>query len=193
MKDSITNPLKASILARLGSHATTKLTDLMMDCESLLSKSLLTESLASDPELRLFETNFLLMNALFQLQADLLDEGFYLDVDIMDLRLVPVSQIGEVLPGRSKQGELARYYLDWQNLQSITAAEVETLLSSFWQGYLAGDKRGWALETLGLGNESSLTEIRQTYQRLVAGAHPDRGGSASRVIEIREAWEILSR
>lgn len=160
----------------------------MADCEPLLS-----ESLSHDPELRLFETNFLLMNALFQLQADLLNEDLYLDVNIMDLRLMPLTQTGEVLPGRAEQGELASYYLDWGNLQSITAAEVEKLLSSFWQRYLSVDKRGWALDVLGLDGQASETKVRQTYQRLVARAHPDRGGSADRFIEIREAWEILSQ
>lgn len=188
MRDSVINPLKAAILARLRRQGTTKLTDLMADCEPLLS-----ELMSSDPQLRLFEINFLLMNALFQLQADLLEEGLYLDVNILDLRLASLPETGELLPSQLTRGELASYYLDWQNLHSITTTEVEALLSSFWQRYLAGDKRGWALETLGLGSDASLTEIKKTYQRLVARAHPDRGGSANRFIEVREAWEILSR
>ena len=51
---------------------------------------------------------------------------------------------------------------------------------------------GEAYRILGLSREAAPAEVRAAYRRLVAGAHPDRGGEAAEFIRIRAAYEILS-
>ena len=67
--------------------------------------------------------------------------GFY--------RLVPNRAEGKSALA-TRDTDLANYYLDWSNLNSITIEEVEALFSSFWQRYRAVDKVNAALVTLGL-------------------------------------------
>jgi hypothetical protein len=49
-----------------------------------------------------------------------------------------------------------------------------------------------AYRILGLTRDSSAAQVKTAYRRLVAEAHPDRGGEAADFIRIRAAYEILS-
>ena len=83
-------------------------------------------------EQQLFRTNFLLMNALYQLQARLLSEGIWLEVAPLSLTLAPLLP---GLPGVARSDPLREYYLDWQIFWQTEVAEIEELLRAFWQGY----------------------------------------------------------
>jgi hypothetical protein len=49
-----------------------------------------------------------------------------------------------------------------------------------------------AYRVLGLPPEATAAQVKAAYRRLVADAHPDRGGEAAEFIRIRAAYEILA-
>jgi hypothetical protein len=49
-----------------------------------------------------------------------------------------------------------------------------------------------AYQILGLPRDAAAAQVKAAYRRLVAEAHPDRGGKAAEFIRIRAAYEILS-
>ncbi len=182
-------PLKAIVLSALQSQSALKINELYEICRPFLPEA----HPDNDNANRLFEINFLMMNALFELQTELIDDGLFLDVDAMQLQLLPLSTSDGQAIAKSIQSELRAYYLDRRNLEQITAAEIDTLLSDFWQRYLANDKRAWAYATLGLDEDASKSTARAAYQRLAGRTHPDRGGNPEEFLKVRSAWEILSR
>jgi hypothetical protein len=145
------------------------------------------------PNLVLFRKHFLVMNALFQLQAELFERGTYLCISPLDIRLAPVAESGLVsLPTGNAEAPLREYYLDWKNF-SQTSADVETMLLRFQERFLAIDERLDALRTLELPADAPWATVKQTYRRLAAQCHPDKGGDPARFRVIRRAYEILLR
>lgn len=51
--------------------------------------------------------------------------------------------------------------------------------------------RDEALRILGLGENATDADIKAAYHRLIAGLHPDRGGSAYLAAKINEARDVL--
>ncbi len=147
--------------------------------------------LARARQLGLFKKNFLVMNALFELQQCLFDDGLYLQISTLSIRLLPCHERGARYLAEHSQGGLRDYYLDWTNYTDTSLEEVEALLQQFLQGGLAPDRRQRALEVLDLDADASGDEIRLQYRRLAARCHPDRGGDPQRFIAIRGAWELL--
>lgn len=49
-----------------------------------------------------------------------------------------------------------------------------------------------AYQVLGLPRDATAAQVKAVYRRLVAEAHPDRGGQAAEFIRVRAAYEILS-
>ena len=47
-----------------------------------------------NPNLALFRKHFLVMNALYQLQTELFEQGMYLSISPLDIRLEPVADSG---------------------------------------------------------------------------------------------------
>ena len=147
---------------------------------------------ADSSELSLFRRHFLLMNALYQIQQDIFEEGYYLNISALDIRLEPVSTSGNASELISDADiKLREYYLDWTHYAGTTQQEVEHLLTGFWHRYYSLDKRDVALDTLGLDAAASDKDIKAAYRRLVAQHHPDKGGNPVEFIEIRRAYEIL--
>lgn len=149
--------------------------------------------MAKAPQLALFQTHFLVMNALYQLQNELLGEGFYLRISPLAISLEAAAEGKSSELREASDQPLGAYYLDWSNLESTSEQDVEALLSGFWQRLLADDSQQQALEILGLSVDANWSTIQQRYRSLIAAEHPDRGGDAQRFIEIREAYEVLSR
>jgi len=131
------------------------------------------------------------MNALYQIQRDIQNEGFSLTISPLEICMAANREkVKCALAARDT--DLARYYLDWSNVNDINVGDVEALFSSFWQRYRAADKVEAALTTLGVNQGVEWFEIRQAYQKKIAISHPDKGGCAEDFIKIREAYEILS-
>ncbi len=186
------NPYKASILS------------LLRDCPLGLSEYDLIQRLqerdatfafpGEDADLALFRKHFLVMNALYQLQTEMFDEGWYLSISPLDIRLIPVQDSGlETLPTDGVSAPLRDYYLDWDVLDQTSSVDVEAMLRRFHERYLAIDRRLEALQTLALPADASWDSVRQAYRRLAAQHHPDKGGDPARFRAIRGAYEILLR
>jgi len=155
-------------------------------------------------ELALYRKNFIVMNALYQLQKEIQNEGYYLYISSLRILMVPLSSGHPAkLPADidiDKQAEMAmsQYYLDWSNFDATGQEEVEGLLSNFWRQYTEythccgnEDKRSWYLEVLGLKSDASWEHIQLAYRQKAALHHPDKGGTGQQFIEIREAFEFL--
>ena len=184
----MTNPLIISILGYLRKqNSSCSLVNLVNLCEQNFLSLILRDV---DPQIVIFQKNFFVMNALYQIQRDIQTEGFLLTIFPLEICMIP-NRAGAKETLTTRDNDLARYYLDWSNLNNITVEEVETLFSSFWQRYRAVDKIDNALTTLGIGQDADWFEIRQAYQKKIVISHPDKGGCVDDFIETREAYEIL--
>ena len=185
------NPLKAPILS------------ILKEVSGELSEHELIRRLEADqvsfPEegecsdLALFKKHFMVMNALYQLQDSLFEDGFYLAISPLSIHLEIAGDGERMLPMDGPDAKLREYYLDWSQLAETTASDVDHLLTSFWEHFLAIDKRGEALTTLGLESDEEWAAVQQAYRRLAAQHHPDRGGDQAKFIAVREAYEVLKR
>ncbi len=165
--------------------------------EYQLLKQLEFEGLALEaeisPDLQLYRKHFLVMNALWQLQPVLLEEGCYLSISALKIILLAAEdRSAETLPASAGEQAIRDYYLDWSQFDDSSAASVETLLNSFWQRYFAEERQQQALSILELTENCSWGEIRSAWRRLAAVHHPDRGGEAERFRQVREAYELLA-
>ena len=152
--------------------------------------------LAEDDDLQLFRQHFLIMNALYQLQASLWrDEKVELSISALQIKILPANEVqqdgGNAL-SNNQNTKLADYYLDWHEYEKTDEAEVSRLINSFYQRMeLEGDKQS-ALDTLKINTLTpSKAEIKQQYRKLVKKNHPDVGGNPEAFIEIRQAYEQL--
>lgn len=140
------NPLLAPLLALLrqasGSY---KVHELLAE----LRRQELIPPLPGDEQQQLFRLNFLIMNALYQLQAELHDEGWWLLISTLDIRLEPLTpcNAGSAL---TRSEALRSYYLDWQVFWQTDREEVEALLGSFWRAYARDEHRAEALTLFAL-------------------------------------------
>lgn len=147
-------------------------------------------------DLALFQKHFLVMNALYQLRDRLFEEGIGLHINPLAIRLASRTDGGLVDPSMPSQDEpLRRYYLDWDNLEGTSEADVAALLQGFWKRFYAFDHQAEALQQLGLapGEVPSWTAIQRNYRQLIGQHHPDKGGEPARFIQIREAYELLQQ
>lgn len=142
--------------------------------------------------LALFQTHFLVMNALYQLQQQLQDDGMYLLISPLAIKLQANRQpLDRQLSADDVSFSLRDYYLDWGNFSSATEQDVDSLLNGFWQYCLGADRRHQAYSALELTPGAGWGQIQQRYRKLAAQLHPDRGGCAVRFMQIREAYELL--
>lgn len=155
----------------------------------------LAENFASD-SLGLFQTHFLVMNALYQLRRHLAARGKgYLDISALRIVLTPASEVAgaETRSLTAGNAPLEGYYLDWTHFAGASAASVDELLSSFWRRYLVQDDRHRALELMELEEPVTLQQIKKRYRQKAMAWHPDRGGSDTRLAELNGALDILKR
>ena len=152
--------------------------------------------LAEDDNLQLFRQHFLIMNALYQLQASLWhDEKLALSISALQIKILPTKQLNHAEGTElsiNRDTKLAAYYLDWNEYEKTDEVEVSRLLNSFYQRMNSeGDKHS-ALNILKIDTPTpSKTEIKQHYRNLVKKHHPDAGGNPETFIEIRQAYEQL--
>ncbi|WCP68732.1 DNA-J related domain-containing protein [Vibrio tubiashii] len=152
--------------------------------------------LDDSPEKDLFKRNFLIMNALYQLQETLYPDK-WLQVEAMNIILMPSHQV----PGHEvdHHDPLRDYYIHWKNYEA-EEGEVKRLLNEFWTRYreFVGSTNGKemdrakALSLFELPQDASQTEIRKTWRKLALKWHPDRdNGDSDRFRVLCEAWHIL--
>lgn len=193
MDNNIENPLVWPILALIeASEESSQIHHLAIE----LQKNGLLEKLDKDPNKDLFKRNFLLMNALYQLQAILLPAQ-WLQVEAMNI------QLSEYLPENIERAlgqtsALRSYYLDWQNFET-NSDDIEAMLTGFWQRYhqtispsISTIDKSNALQIFGLGTQATQQQIRKKWRRLALELHPDRAtGDKDKFLKACEAWQVL--
>ncbi|MDG1751223.1 MAG: DNA-J related domain-containing protein [Thalassotalea sp.] len=152
----------------------------------------------SDP-LILFQTHFILFNALYQLK-DLwqAEQKANLDILVTHIRFLPY-QKGPV--ALSKEDKLRTYYLDWQNFTDTNKQDVELLIESFWD-FMAEDIKSIpqtpaviknAFECLLLNEDADFSQVKRQYRKLLHQYHPDKGGETIKAQQIEEAFNVLKK
>jgi len=151
------------------------------------------EHIGNDDQLAIFQKHFMVMNALHQLQKQLLEEEqLLLDISPLKIHLVTAShRSNDREITESDDAKLSEYYLDWSNFENTDREDVENLLKSFWKLYINTDKRSEALTVLKLEEDACNKTINQRYRELAAIHHPDKGGDSMTFIRIRQAFEML--
>lgn len=150
----------------------------------------------NDANKALFKRNFLLMNALYQLQ-DILQPDHWLQVQSMNIQLLSL-QPTDITLRLEQDNSLRNYYLDWCNFET-SSEKVEALLTSFWNSYKhsLGKPDGMmdktrALQIFELDGSASKQDIRQKWRKLALKWHPDRtSGNTIKFREVCEAWQLL--
>ncbi len=150
--------------------------------------------LAEDYQLCLFQKHFMIMHGLYTLQTRLwYEEQLRVEISPLSVRLYTerVEQICETAAVPGAGDSLREYYLDWQQLSSTSAEDVQQLLRGFWNQCFDPGARRQALQVLELEEGATQEAIRQRYRQLAARLHPDKGGDSEAFIEVRRAYELL--
>ncbi|MEZ9236025.1 DNA-J related domain-containing protein [Shewanella sp. 10N.286.52.A9] len=187
------NPLIWPLLTLLqGQHQSWKVHHL---ASALQAKGLMHD-LDPLPEKDLFKRNFLLMNALFELQSMLLPKQ-WLQVQAMDIKICRVLP-HDIVHQQQHDEALKNYYLDWQHYDTC-ANVVKEMLESFWSSYheyiganqqLMHDSH--ALRIFELNETATDKDIRKQWRKLALKLHPDRpDGDAEQFRQVCEAWQTL--
>ncbi|MBV7315843.1 DNA-J related domain-containing protein [Shewanella sp. NIFS-20-20] len=161
-----------------------------------LSQQGLLDELDTDPQKNLFKRNFLMMNALFEIQSMLLPTH-WLHIQAMDIHLSTQVPNNPKL-ALAQDSNLRDYYSDWNHYDTC-ANVVREMLDSFWSKYQnfmgfnqAQLDKTEALAALELPPTASAREIRKQWRRLALQWHPDRQqGDAARFRQVCEAWQSL--
>lgn len=148
------------------------------------------------PEKELFKKNFLIMNALYQLQETLYPDS-WLQVQAMDIELMSGRYHGSTHT-IDLQDPLRDYYINWLNYEA-NEGEVKRLLNEFWTRYkrfVGGSEtdmdRSHALSLFELPLDATQQEIRKRWRRLALRWHPDRDeGNTAKFQTLCEAWHVL--
>ena len=145
-------------------------------------------------ELLLFRKNFILMNALYEIQRDLQGSGYGLYITPLKILLYKLHK--DATADTADTSEISA--LSISEAARSDQVAVEQLLQGFWQRYrqyhaepVNLDKRSCALSVLGLECSASWDDIQHAYRQKVACCHPDRGGKHQHFIEVREAYQYL--
>ncbi|MZI95162.1 DnaJ domain-containing protein [Vibrio sp. CAIM 722] len=150
------------------------------------------------PEKDLFKRNFLMMNALYQLQDTLYPEK-WLQVEAMNIVLSPMFRSD--MHYIDTDDPLRDYYMEWSNYEA-SEGEVRRLLNEFWTRYrkfVGGDEtehknlnRLQALRLFELDESATWSDIRKTWRKLALRWHPDReNGNSDKFRILCEAWHVL--
>lgn len=152
--------------------------------------------LDASPDKDLFKRNFLIMNALYQLQETLYPDHW---VQVQAMEIALLSHYVAAGQAIDIDDPLREYYLDWHNYEA-EEGEVKRLLNEFWTRYreFVGSTsaldldRAKALKLFDLPHDASAQEIRKTWRKLALKWHPDReNGNSERFRILCEAWNVL--
>lgn len=147
------------------------------------------------PERDLFKRNFLIMNALYQLQQQL-QPAQHLAIASLQITLTDTAPHNSV----QQLDPLRDYYLNWQNYET-TSDEIEELLNDFWQRFANHKKPQQALDRKAydmllhrwqLAKQCSLKDIQKRWRQLAMQYHPDKEtGDTEKFKELKNEYEQL--
>jgi DnaJ-domain-containing protein 1 len=157
---------------------------------------LFTAEALRDP-LSLFQSHFILFNALYQLQDTWLqNKTGQLQIHCSCIRRNPWKAAKNSLLTPDK---LRAYYLDWTHLSDTDQSQVEALLEGFWIAFsgmpsqVKNNKMPLqeALDLLNLTTPYSLQNLKQQYRKMLHKHHPDKGGNCEKTVQLHSAYEQL--
>ena len=160
---------------------------------NFLSQNGYLKKLDDDYNKDLFKKNFIIMNALFQLNDDLINSGYTLIIETLEIRLVEAnkSNISKIIQN------LKDYYLNWQYFET-RGEDIETLLTSFWQTYSSlnithtSDEISKALQYFELPKDATSIQISKRWKTLALKYHPDKHqGDKNKFQQLQAHWQIL--
>lgn len=154
--------------------------------------------LDEDENKNLFKRNFLIMNALYQLQQEVLAEGQYLHVEALNIYLAPQLDKHPL----ALDDPLRSYYLDWQHYET-SSEEVSALLDNFWQQFtFSGARQQLAIKPDELNAIKTRWQLPEDYDRrmlsqcwrkLALTHHPDKSGDEETFKRLMNEYEILKQ
>lgn len=147
--------------------------------------------LDNNEQLALFKLNWLMMNALYQLQQSLLSEGYFLHLSTLDIHLEALTNNNQAESAELQSQKLRDYYLDWKNFNETSIEEINAMLEGIWQDCYKPEQKQQAFKTLGLKPNASKQKVKLRYRELANKHHPDKGGNTETFMQIRQAYELL--
>ncbi len=146
----------------------------------------------------LFSAHFLCMHVLYHLRREYRDkQTFVLDIQLVRIQRLPLvaskSINNEEKVALETIDPLESYYLNSKHYFETQEDEINDLLKSFWQKYLAQDNKKEALAVLDLPTDADAKMIKAQYKHLAQKHHPDKGGCAEMFTKIREAKTVLDQ
>jgi len=158
-------------------------------------------------DLALFQTHFIVYNALYRLRdTGLANQTF--DIDILPTQITKISLTTNTNSNREvktsesepETEKLREYYLNWQNFDKTNEQDVADLLDSFWQKMttyravnVSDEQLKRALEALDLTDVPTKSELKAQYKKLSNSHHPDKGGDKETFQQILFAYQLLNR
>lgn len=139
----------------------------------------------------LFSAHFLTRHALYTLQNRYLkNQSYYLSISITKIERLTYCAGEQAL---QEEDQIKTYYLDFKHYLETDEDEINDLLTSFWEKYLASEHRVEAFEVLGLESDVSHATIKKRYRELAQKHHPDKGGDPEYFQSITEAKQTLDK
>jgi hypothetical protein len=146
----------------------------------------------------LFSAHFLCMHALYHLKNQYqLSNDFKLIIESVRIQRItlndPIPVNEESQTAIETANPLESYYLNPKHYFETQEDEINDMLKSFWQKYIAQDNKKEALDTLSLPPNADAKMIKAQYLRLAQKHHPDKGGCAEIFTKIRQAKTVLDK
>lgn len=147
--------------------------------------------------LRLFQTHFILFNALYRLREKWRQERLF-ELGIHTLAIVkkPYEEYEEAVVAKDV---LADYYLNWEHFESTRATDVDDLLNDFWQRFQgtrqppaqAEVEKAMQVMEVEAAEVADKGNLKRRYRQLLHRHHPDKGGNKHQVQQVKWAYTIL--
>lgn len=156
------------------------------------------DSFSLDKPTDLFSAHFLCMHALYHLKKQYqYVQTFTLIIESVRVQRIPLNELSLVRDEDKTALEitdpLASYYLNPKHYFETQEDEINDMLKSFWQKYIAQDHKKEALETLNLPLNADAKMVKAQYLQLAQNHHPDKGGCAEMFTKIRQAKTTLDK
>jgi hypothetical protein len=139
----------------------------------------------------LYVSHFILFHTLYCLKHELNQQGLYLEINPVRIRLLPLRESAG--SDVAQHDVMASFYLDAGNIDAMSEQQINDMLGAFWQHYFVRDDHQSALEELGLDNGVDYRAVKNRYQQLAREHHPDRGGDNARFQRINQAMDVLKK
>ena len=158
----------------------------------LANRSAMT-TLDKSPERDLFKRNFLIMNALYQLKAQLHPQSLL--ISTLHIELLEKGANNLVTTSEN----LRDYYLDWHNYDT-SEEQIDELLNSFWRQFKASSPQQVLTENefkelasqWKLPENFTIKNLQKRWRQLALQVHPDKpNGCALKFKKIKLQYEQL--